>query len=320
MRKHGVLLLAYGSPRSTSREDVRSYLTHILQFYRRVTPSNEEVDELRNRYIRTGGPRLVEQMLRLKAALSEALAAQYPGMEVEVGIRHSPPWIDEAVQRLIRTDVRTLIAIPMAPFRSRFSTGAYEKALMGVIAGHSGQSVEIRWSPPWSRTRPWLDCWAELIRSTVEKHGLSLTSPDTVVLFTNHSLPVTVQTQGEPYVKEYQSASETIASMVNARRYVLAYTSAGGGRVPWLGPELTAVLDDLASKGIRKVLVAPIGFLSAHLEVLWDIDQVGHEHARSLNLKFVRTPMPVESPLFLDVLLDMIHHALTTTTPSSEER
>ena len=317
MSKLGILLLAYGSPRTTNREDIRSYLTHILQFYRRVTPTAKEVEELRERYLKTGGPRLVDQMLRLKSSLAEALANCYPGVLVEVGMRHSPPWIKDAVQRLVRANIRTLVAIPMAPFRSRFSTGAYKKALMDAISGlPSGESVAVRWSQPWAQSRPWLECWAELIRSTVQRHALTLESHDTVVLFTNHSLPVTVQAQGEPYVEEFHSVAETVASDVGARRYVIAYTSAGGGRIPWLGPELTKTLDELPSKGIRKVLVAPIGFLSAHLEVLWDIDQIGREHAHSLNLEFVRTPMPVESPMFLDVLLDMIHQALASARPS----
>ena len=307
MRGEGLLLLAYGSPRSSSEEDVCEFLAHVLGYYRGAVPHPRQIKSLQKRYQCIGGPNLHAMLEHLCAAVSAALDEEIPGrFRVAYAMRHSEPWIGDVLARLARENIRRIRAVPLAPFRSSFSTGGYirevEKSLQ---AFQNGENVRIEWAEPWADCPEFHRMWVRILRRYFEDHPV-LSGSGVHVVFVNHSLPEVVRQRNEPYEAEFFRMAGAIAAALGMRNYSTAYTSAGGGRGPWLGPSLEERLERLADEGTRtSVMVAPIGFLSAHLEVLYDIDISARNRARDLGLRLYRPPMPADTPFLVPFLVHL---------------
>jgi ferrochelatase len=133
--------------------------------------------------------------------------------------------------------------------------------------------------------------------------------PAAHLLFTAHSVPLSMA-EGSPYAAQFEAAAATIARSLGRERWSIAYQSrSGSGREPWLGPDVADALRALAEGGARDVVVAPIGFVSDHVEVLYDLDVEAHGVARTLGLNFVRAPAANDHPTFIAMLADLVLRA-----------
>ena len=273
-----VVLMAYGSP--STIEDIPAYFEDI----RGGRPVSEEaVAELVERYRRIGGRSPLDEITeRQRAGLEREL-----GLPVYVGMKHWRPRIAEAAEAALAGGATTVVGLVLAPHYSRMSIGDYRRRLEEALADRA----ELVFVESWHDHEPFLDVLASRVRGT-----------DAHVVFTAHSLPARILDEGDPYRDELLETSRLVAERAGLAEWSFAFQSASETGEPWLGPDLLEELDALNALGVRKVLVAPIGFVSDHLEILWDIDVEARERARDLGLELDRIESMNDDPDFIRAL------------------
>jgi ferrochelatase len=283
-----VVLMAYGSPERPG--DIRPYLEDI----REGRPvSDDAVAELTERYRRIGGRSpLGEITERQRAALEREL-----GVPVFVGMKHWPPRIADAVERALAVGAETIVGLVLAPHYSLLSIEGYHERLERALAGRA----ELRFIERWGTHEPYLDALADRVRGR-EAH----------VVFTAHSLPERILAEGDPYRAELLETSRLIAEQAGLVSWSFAFQSASPTGEPWLGPDILDELDTLRARGVQRVLVCPIGFVSDHLEILWDIDVEARERAAELGLELDRIESLNDDPAFIRGLADLVSVPSTT--------
>ena len=274
---NGVLLMAYGTPRDTS--EVEAFYTDVRGGR---PPTPELLEQLVSRYQAIGGR---TPLLAITQQQADALQATLgPGWRVFVGMRHWHPYIREAVAEMATAGIQQAAAIALAPHYSDLSVGAYVRAVEEAQAG-VGSAMDVRAVRSWHLQPDYLDALVERIREASAGW-----QPETVI-FTAHSLPRRILGSGDPYVEQLQETSRALAERLALGHWTFAFQSAGqGGRgEPWLGPDILETLAALAGEGQRRVLAAPIGFISDHLEILYDLDVQASQRASSLGMELRRT-------------------------------
>ncbi len=295
---HAVLFMAYGSPNSL--DEVEPYFADV-RGGRPTTP--EAVAELRARYVAIGGRTQLLDIARALAARTEAELG--PDHRVHIGMRHWHPYIREAVADILAERPARITALALAPHYSRMSVGAYREALEQALAAHPGPLPPVDVIERWHDSPGFRRLIADRIRAALA--GLAEVAPVRVV-FSAHSLPQRILTWHDPYPDELAESAAAIAELAGlpAGGWELAFQSAGGTREPWLGPDLIDVLARLAGEGWRQILSVPFGFVSEHLEVLYDIDIEAQAAARERGIALRRIAMPDADPAFARVLADLV--------------
>jgi protoporphyrin/coproporphyrin ferrochelatase len=281
-----VVLMAYGSPETAV--DIRPYLEDI----REGRPvSDHAVEELTERYRRIGGRSpLAEITKRQRAALEAEL--QLP---VYVGMKHWRPRIAEAAEGALADGAGTIVGLVLAPHYSALSIGGYRERLEQALAGRA----DLVFIESWHDHGPFLDVLAERVRGRAAH-----------VIFTAHSLPARIRAAGDPYEQQLLETARLVAERGGLRDWSFAFQSASATGEPWLGPDILDELESLAARGVRKVLVCPIGFVSDHLEILWDLDVEAREKAAALELDLDRIPSLNGDPAFIAALARLVRQTL----------
>jgi protoporphyrin/coproporphyrin ferrochelatase len=280
-----VVLMAYGSP--SKPEDVRSYLEDV----RGGRPvSDEAVEELAERYRRIGGRSPLDDVTEAqRAALERELE-----MPVFVGMKHWRPRIAVAVEAALEAGATRIVGLVLAPHFSRLSVGGYRERLEEALAGRA----ELVLVESWHDEPAFLDVLAGRVQGT-----------DAWVVFTAHSLPERILADGDPYRDQLLETSRLVAEKAGLERWSFAFQSASATGEPWLGPDLLEELERLSAEGVRRVLVAPVGFVSDHLEILWDIDIEAREKAVGLGIQLRRIDSLNDDPGFVRALADVVGRA-----------
>ena len=294
--RYAALLVAYGAPQSLA--EVEPYLRDVRGG--RPTPP-EVVEELRRRYARIGGRSpLLDRTREQAAALRQALGTG-DGTPIYVGMRHWHPYIRDVLAEIRADGFERVVAIPLAPHYSRLSIGAYERAL------EEGRgSLAVALVRQWFDHPRLLDAVAERVQAALARFDAEARAA-VPILFTAHSLPQRIAAEGDPYPAQLRaSVAGVMARLGNSERGRFAYQSAGRTPEPWLGPDAGAVLEELAAQGERNVLLCPIGFVSDHLEVLYDVDVEYQELARNRGMRLERTESLNASPLLIAALADLL--------------
>lgn len=279
--KPAVILMAYGSP--AREEDVPAYLADIREG-KPISPG--AVEELTERYRRIGG----------RSPLDDATEAQRAALEREldvpvfVGMKHWQPRIADAVEQALEAGADTIVGIVLAPHYSRLSVEGYRQRLVDALAGRA----ELRFVESWHVHEPYLDVLAARIRG---ERGH--------VVFTAHSLPARILKSGDPYRHQLLQTAGLVAKRAGIAQWSFAFQSASSTGEPWLGPDLLDELDRAAADNRRRVLVCPIGFVSDHLEILWDIDVEARERAAELGIDLERIESLNDDPAFIRGLADL---------------
>lgn len=284
--------MAYGSP--SLPEDVRPYLEDI----RGGRPvSDEAVEELAERYRRIGGRSPLDDVTEAqRAALEREL-----GVPVFVGMKHWRPRIAEAVESALAGGAGRIVGLVLAPHYSRLSIGEYRERLDAAVA----ERAEIVLVESWHDHPGFLDVVADRVRGT-----------DAWVVFTAHSLPERILDEGDPYREQLHETSRLVAERAGLDRWSFAFQSASPTGEPWLGPDILEELDRLHAAGERKVLVAPVGFVSDHLEILWDLDIEARERAAELGLELDRIESLNDDPAFVRALAELVEERLVVSGKS----
>ncbi len=282
MAKIGVLLMAYGTPRS--QEEILPYYTDIR---RGRAPTPELLAELTARYDAIGGiSPLAQRTESQRDELQRQLDAIDPDRySVRLGLKHAHPMIEEAVEDFARDGFTNLVALVLAPHYSSYSIGQYVGRAREAATPHG---ITVSGIDSWATEPAFVDFLARDMKAKLDSMPA-----DTRVLFTAHSLPQRIIDGGDPYPNELRATAEAVAARLGLRegdQWSIAWQSAGRTPEPWIGPDILAVIDEFAdAKTTSAVLVSACGFVADHLEVLYDLDIEAKAHAAQRGLAFDRT-------------------------------
>ncbi len=294
----GVVVMAYGTPASPG--DVEAYYSHIR---RGNAPTPEQLAELTARYDAIGGiSPLAARTESQRAELQRALDERAPGQcRVVLGQKHAAPFIEDAVATLACDGVQRVIGLVLAPHFSRFSVGEYQGRLTTAAAERSMQSAGIK---SWHLEPTYVRFLVDAVRD-----GLAELPERTKVLFTAHSLPERVLVD-DPYPDQLQASASAVAQAAGLDRWAgwsIGWQSAGRTPEPWRGPDILEIIRELAATGAADgVLVCPQGFVSDHLEVVYDLDIEAAHVATDVGLAFGRTRVLNADPAVLGALADRV--------------
>ena len=274
--------MAYGTPRST--EEILPYYTDIR---RGRVPTPEQLADLTARYDAIGGisplaARTEAQRDALQRALDTEASGEY---HVQLGLKHAHPMIEESVNDLAQQGFTTIIALVLAPHYSSYSIGQYVGRATEAALPHGITVIGI---DSWA-TEP---AFIRFIANDMEQKRSNMPAR-TRVLFTAHSLPQRIIDGGDPYPQELYATATAVATQLNMNEgddWGIAWQSAGRTPEPWIGPDILAVLQEIAdTKSADGVVVSACGFVADHLEVLYDLDIEAQHLAEKLGLAFART-------------------------------
>jgi ferrochelatase len=311
----GLVVMAYGTP--GSRDEVEAYYTDIR---RGRPPSDDQLADLTARYQAIGGMSPLAERTRAQvAAIAAALDDAEPGRwRVELGNKHSAPFVESAVAALAGHDGARdaardagdetggtrpdrVVGLVLAPHYARASVGEYHRRAAATASEHG---------VPYTPIESWhtLDAWLEAQATRVRAARATLPAK-TKVLFTAHSLPERAL-EGDPYPDELRTSAGHIAARAGLDRWygwTLAWQSAGRTPEPWRGPDVSQVIRDLGATGRAEgVLVCPQGFVSDHLEVLYDLDIEARRVAEEAGLAFARTASINDEPAVMAALAELV--------------
>ncbi len=296
-RPTGVLLMAYGTP--ATPDDIEPYYTHVR---RGRPPTPELLEDLRARYDAIGGTSPLLELTKAQAA--GVAAALGEGWVVELGMKHAPPFIEDGMAALAAQGVRHVVGLVLAPHYSALSVGEYA-ARAAATKAVTDDGIELTMVDSWHLEPGYVDLLAARVQDAHEL--LMVTDAGAVeVVFTAHSLPARILEAGDPYADQLLETAEVVATTAGIERWAIAWQSAGRTPEPWIGPDILEVLRQRAAAGVEGMVVCPAGFVSDHLEVLYDLDVEARREAQRLGLAFARTRMPNDHPAFCRTLAEVV--------------
>jgi ferrochelatase len=315
----GVLVMAYGT--ASGPEDVERYYTDIRGGRR---PSPEHLEELRERYAAVGNRFPLLDITRQQAeGLERELNRDGAGaFRAYLGMKHSPPFIAETIDRMREDGIERAIGIVMAPHWSGMSVEDY----LDRVRGDVGEGP-----PAFDFVRSYHDD-PRFVSFLAERvaHALGEFTAEerrgATVIFSAHSLPTRAVEDGSlrclrchacedtcRYRDGLAETADLVAGELGLARHTIAWQSAGRTDDPWWGPPIEDVLADLASQGCPAVVVCSAGFVADHLEVLYDLDIEARAIAQRAGMRLVRTEMPNADPAFVRVLADVVRERLAAS-------
>lgn len=298
----GVLLMAYGSARGP--EDVLRYYTHIRHGH---APTEAQLQDLLDRYEAIGGVSPLFQITEAEGRLLNDELARRQGPEafrVYLGMKHSAPFIEEAIQQMAGDGIRHAVGLVLAPHYSKMSVGTYLDEAHRANA-QLAQPLTFRPIRSWASHSGLIRILAERVRQVATRFTRD-EQQNVPVIFSAHSLPARILTDGDPYPAELRITGDLVAEALSTTNYTFSWQSAGRTREPWMGPDILEKLSMMARDGFRQAIVCPAGFVSDHLEVLYDLDIQAQEHAAKLGMHIERTASLNDDPAFIDLLADLV--------------
>jgi ferrochelatase len=303
--KIGVLVMSYGTPESL--ENVEAYYTHIR---RGNPPSAEQLKELKDRYeaIVGGVFPLRENTDRQVEALQAKLNADKGGQDYEFvcyqGLKHARPFIEDGVDAMAKDGITQAVGIVLAPHYSVMSVGTYIKRAEAK-AKESG--VNMSFVESYHMHPELIDVLSRRVTAKLDQYVEAGAARDEIrVLFSAHSLPERILAMGDPYRDQLLETSKAIADKAGVASWQFTWQSAGRTAEPWLGPDILDTLRDLSKEQVEYVLSAPIGFVSDHLEVLYDLDIEATAIAAELDMRLMRIESLNSDPAYMSVLSDVV--------------
>jgi ferrochelatase len=295
----GVLVMAYGGP--ASLDEISGYLADIRSG--RPTPRHA-LEEITANYRAIGGSSPLLEVTRKQVdAIEERLG---DGYRCYLGMRHWAPWIEEVVGEMVEDGVTHAVSLVLAPHFSAMSVARYQQKVADGLELYRGR-IDFEQVPSYhdapglieafaARVADGLSRWPEAERERVH------------VVFSAHSLPERVLSAGDPYGVQCLQTAALVADRagLRAERWSWSYQSAGRTPEPWAGPDLGEHLGALAARGVRDVVSVPVGFVSDHVELLFDIDLKARAIADGLGIRLERPPALNDDPVFIEALADLI--------------
>ncbi|MDU0203520.1 ferrochelatase [Paenibacillus sp. MAH-36] len=302
-RRVGVLVMSYGTPESL--DQVEAYYTHIRRGH---PPTPEQLHELTARYeaIVGGFFPLRENTNKQVKGLEDTLRAEHPEVEFVCyqGLKHAQPYVEDGVEQMVKDGITEAVGVVLAPHYSTMSVGGYVKR-----AKDKAEELGLKMSfvLDYHLHAKLIDALSSRVEKALTKFP-DAERNDIRVIFTAHSLPEKILEMKDPYPDQLLATSKAIAERVQLTNWQFGWQSAGQTAMPWLGPDILDVLKQIhKEEGVKNVLLCPIGFVSDHLEVLYDIDIEAQALAKELGLHLERTESLNTDPLYMQTLSDVVY-------------
>jgi ferrochelatase len=296
----GVLIMAYGGPNSL--DEIPGYLADIRSG-RVTTPA--VLEEITNNYRQIGGK---SPLLEYTTAQAEAIGNYLnpDRFKIYLGMRHWSPWIEETIRDMLAGGITHAVSLVMAPHYSQLSIAKYQAKIQAGLEMYRGR-IEFAHIDSYHNVPGLIQPLAERVQEGLSRWPQS--EQDTVhVIFSAHSLPVRIIKMGDPYDSQLRETAQLVAEKAGLRphQWSWSYQSAGRSPEPWLGPQLEEYIPELAQKGVKNVVSIPVGFVSDHVEILFDIDIEAQAAARASGIRLERPPALNTDPIFIQQLADLI--------------
>jgi ferrochelatase len=296
----GVLIMAYGGPNNL--DEIPGYLADIRNG--RVT-TTAVLEEITHNYTRIGGK---SPLLEFTTAQIAAITAHLDParFRVYMGMRHWAPWIEDTIREMLDDGITHAVSMVLAPHFSKLSIAKYHGKIESGLEMYHGRiefahinsyhNVPGLIGPLAQRVQEGLAQWPAAERDNVH------------VIFSAHSLPVRIIKMGDPYDQQLRETASLVAAAAGLRgdQWSWSYQSAGRSPEPWLGPQLQEYIPELAAQGIQNIVSVPVGFVSDHVEILFDIDIQAQEVAQACGVRLIRPSALNTDPIFMKQLADLI--------------
>jgi len=302
-----ILLIAFGGP--TCPDEIRPFLARITQGLP-IPP--QRLEEVAHHYEAVGGKSpLNEITFRQARALENLFKLQDRNIPVYVGMRNASPFFSETLKQMAHHGVKRAIGFILSSHRSEASWERYQKNIADARAELGAGAPEIEYCEGWHDHPLFVQSWVELIQAAMTKIDTASRST-TPLIFTAHSLPKAMAT-GSLYVEQLKTSARLIAARLGQRNWFLAYQSRSGRPSdPWLEPDIGDALGKVAAEAHKEVVVAPIGFVCDHVEVLYDLDIDAKSIADGLGVELIRASCPNDHPTFVRMMAEVIGEKLKT--------
>lgn len=313
--KIGVLVMSYGTPESL--EGIEAYYTHIR---RGNAPTVEQLQDLVGRYEAIVGgvfplrENTNQQVIQLQNALNRTIEHSEFEFVCYQGLKHAFPFIEDGVEQMKKDGIERAVGIVLAPHYSVMSVGTYIKRAQEKA---TELGIEMSFVRNYHLHPQLIEALSQRVSMKLDRfEEAGANRQDVRVLFSAHSLPERIIKMGDPYPEQLLETSRAIAEQTGVTSWQFTWQSAGRTGEPWLGPDILDTIRDLSKEQVEDVLVAPIGFVSDHLEVLYDLDIEAQEVAKELDMRLMRIDSLNSDPLYMETLRDSIMINLTTGTTS----
>ncbi|MEZ4730613.1 MAG: ferrochelatase [Caldilineaceae bacterium] len=308
----GVLLMAYGGPNSL--DEIPGYLADIRSG-RPTTPA--VLEEITNNYRQIGGK---SPLLAFTQQQVDAVAAQLDPryFKCYLGMRHWAPWIEEVIGQMIADGITHAVSLVLAPHYSKLSIAKYQEKIADGLEMYRGQ-IEFAHINSYHDAPKYIQALANRVEEGLARWSAA-EREQVHVIFSAHSLPARILKMGDPYDRQLRETAQLVAERAGLRteQWSWSYQSAGRSPEPWLGPQLEAYIPTLAEQGVKNLVSIPIGFVSDHVEILFDIDIEAQAAAQEHGMRLERPPALNNDPLFIDTLVEAIRTQATPWLPAGE--
>lgn len=288
--------MAYGGP--DKLEDVEPYLLDV----RGYRPTSQEIiHEVRERYREIGGRSpILEQTQAQADALESVLNKNGDQFKAYIGMRHWHPFIKDVLANMQAEGIEKAVGVVMAPHYSRMSIGAYYLRLEEANSPIAFARIEN-----WHLDAGYLNALAGRVLDALQRFPEEVRG-EVPVIFTAHSLPEKILEWNDPYPAQLRETVSAMMEKLGSQPHEFAFQSAAISTIPWLGPDAGEVIERLAAQGKKNILLCPIGFVCEHVEILYDIDIVYQNLAKSLGIHLERIEMLSTAPEMIDGLAGLI--------------
>ncbi len=296
----GVLIMAYGGPNSL--DEIPGYLADIRNG-RVTTPA--VLEEISRNYRLIGGKSpLLEISTRQVAAVRAHLDPDK--FKVYMGMRHWSPWIEDVVGQMIDDGITQAIALVLAPHYSKLSVAKYHAKVADGLEMYRGH-IDFDFIDSYHDAPKLIQALANRVNEGLSRWP-EAERDDVHIIFSAHSLPVRIMKMGDPYDSQLRETAQLVADKAGlaAARWSWCYQSAGRSSEPWLGPQIQEHIPALAAQGIQNMISIPVGFVSDHVEILYDIDIQAQAVAKELGVRLERPSALNDDPLYIQTLVDLI--------------
>jgi protoporphyrin/coproporphyrin ferrochelatase len=300
----GLLCMSYGTARGL--DDVEAFYTHVR---RGRPPPPELLRDLKDRYAAIGGRSPLIEITEAQVRGLEKLLNEDPhGPQFRAyhGMKHQRPYLEDAVIEMAQDDLTSAVGLVLAPHYSRFSVGEYVARVERTAAA---EGISFSFVESYATHPAFVDFVASRVGDALDRLPANLRHGARVI-FSAHSLPERIIETGDRYPEQLHATAAAVSGQLGLPNFVVAWQSAGRTGEPWLGPDLTDVARELGASGVRAAVSCPVGFVSDHLEVLYDVDIEAQAAARESGVILVRTESPNDDPAFLSSLAAVIRDHL----------
>ena len=306
-----VLLIAFGGP--TRPEEIRPFLARVTKG---IPIPPERLEEVAHHYEAVGGKSPLNEITFCQAeGLKSVLQENRLPLPVYVGMRNSSPFFGETLKRMANDGIRRALGFILSSHRTEASWDRYQKNVAHARVELGPQAPQVAYCAGWHDHPLFIQTWAELIHASfadIPVHQRASTD----LVFTAHSLPAAMASRS-PYVEQLEATARSVAAKLGHERWSIAYQSRSGKPThPWLEPDIGNAIRKLAAAGRKEVVVAPIGFVCDHVEVLYDLDIEAKKIAEDHGVTMRRASCPNDHPTFIQMIAEVIQD----TMKNSEDR